>query len=457
MTTRIIEEYLAGMNIQNIPRILIAGTHSGCGKTTVARGLMQAFRKRGFRVQPFKVGPDFIDPTYHAAITGRISRNLDPFMMGEQGVRRTFLEACKGADIAFIEGVMGLYDGLDGTDTASTAHVMRIIGAPAVLVVDVKGMSRSAHAIIEGFRSFDRGLDIRGVIFNRIGSPRHRTMIERDLTMPSFGWIPRDPGLTIESRHLGLKMAFELDEEPCSLNLVGEYCNIDGILSAASSAPPLSADLPDRECQRARVRIAIAQDAAFCFYYQDNLDALRSAGAELVPFSPIRDPLPDADAYYFGGGYPELHAMPLSTSPCRDMLKGAAESGIPVYGECGGLLYLSDSLNVEGREYPMAGILPGRAEMTGRIQALGYSDGIFTSGPLMSVSGSPVRGHEFHYSLIETSGDARFCVRLTRGKGIIDGKDGLFCNETIGVYTHSYFSGRFAAAMVDAAVRCRRT
>lgn len=445
------------MTAQGIPRIVIAGTHSGCGKTTVARGLMQCLRKRGLIVQPFKVGPDFIDPTYHSSITGRISHNLDPFMMGEDGVRGTFLRACKGADIAIIEGVMGLYDGLDGTDDASTAHVMRILKAPALLVVDVRGMSRSAHALIGGFRSFDRTLDMRGVIFNRLGSPRHRAMIERNLTVPAYGWIPRDPCLTVESRHLGLKMAFELEEEPRSLDLVGSSCDMEGLLSVASSAPPLPPAIHQKRSPSAKVRIGIASDAAFCFYYQDNLDALHAAGADLVMFSPIRDPLPEADAYYFGGGYPELYAPALAASPCRSMLMGAAENGIPVYGECGGLLYLSEYLLVEGGEYPMAGILPARAEMTSQIQALGYSDGTFSGGPRMSVPGSQVRGHEFHYSTIDPERDARFCVRLTRGKGIVDGNDGLFCNETIGVYTHSYFSGRFVAAFVDAAARCRKS
>ncbi|HOB60444.1 MAG TPA: cobyrinate a,c-diamide synthase, partial [Methanoregulaceae archaeon] len=257
------------MTAQGIPRIVIAGTHSGCGKTTVARGLMQCLRKRGLIVQPFKVGPDFIDPTYHSSITGRISHNLDPFMMGEDGVRGTFLRACKGADIAIIEGVMGLYDGLDGTDDASTAHVMRILRAPALLVVDVRGMSRSAHALIGGFRSFDRTLDMRGVIFNRLGSPRHRAMIERNLTVPAYGWIPRDPCLTVESRHLGLKMAFELEEEPRSLDLIGSSCDVEGLLSVASSAPPLPPAIHQKRSPEAKVRIGIASDAAFCFYYQD--------------------------------------------------------------------------------------------------------------------------------------------------------------------------------------------
>ena len=230
------------MSVHDIPRIVIAGTHSGCGKTTVARGLMRAFRNKGYCVQPFKVGPDFIDPSHHTAITGRISRNLDPFMMGEEGVKRTFLEASKGADIAIIEGVMGMYDGLDGSDAASTAHVMRIIRAPAILVVDVRGMSRSAHAVITGFRAFDRDLDIRGVIFNRVGSPRHRAMIERDPSLPAFGFIPRDTRLALESRHLGLKMAFEVTDELHGLDLVGDTCDIEAITRAAKSAPTLTGD-----------------------------------------------------------------------------------------------------------------------------------------------------------------------------------------------------------------------
>jgi len=443
--------------MHDIPRIVIAGTHSGCGKTTVARGLMQAFRKRGVCVQPFKVGPDFIDPSHHTAITGRISRNLDPFMMGEEGVKRTFLKASEGADIAIVEGVMGMFDGLDGGDIASTAHVMRIIRAPAILVVDVRGMSRSAHAVVSGFSSYSRDLDIRGVIFNRVGSPRHRAMIERESSLPVFGFIPRDTRLAVASRHLGLMMAFELTENTSPLDLVGESCDTGAIMRIAESAPPLAGESFSQECPRDSIRIGVAEDPAFCFYYQDNLDALRSAGAELVPFSPCREPLPDADAYYFGGGYPELHSRALSLSPCRAMLKTAADSGVPVFGECGGLLYLAESIVVEGCEFPMAGILPGNAEMTGKIQALGYSEGTFVSGPRLSIPGTSIRGHEFHYSTFHAAPDARFSVRLTRGKGIAAGQDGLYSHETIGVYTHSYFTGRFAEAVVDAALRYKKS
>lgn len=439
------------MTMRTTPRIVIAGTHSGCGKTTVARGLMHALRRQGLVVQPFKVGPDFIDPSHHSAICGRTSRNLDPFMMGEEGVIATFCTACEGADIAVIEGVMGIYDGLDGTDTASTAHVMRILGAPAVLVVDVRGMSRSAHALIDGFLSFDPSLTIAGVIINRLGSPRHRAMIEGDLAVPALGWIPRDPGLAVESRHLGLRMGFELDPDTPGLEIVGESCDLEGIVGAAQAAPPCSIPQPVPGHTPSGVRIAVAEDAAFCFYYQDNLDMLRAAGATLLPFSPLTDRLPDADAYYFGGGYPELYAPALADSPCRMMLQGAADAGIPVFGECGGLLYLSGEMVIDEHEFPMAGILPGSASMTTSIQALGYTAGTWSGGPGLAVPGTPLRGHEFHYSVYDPPGDARFAVTLSRGRGIAGGRDGLYAHETVGIYTHSYFSRKFAARFVDAA------
>ena len=313
-----------------IPRIMVAGTHSGCGKTTVSRGLMQALRRIGLVVQPFKVGPDFIDPTHHTAICGRISRNLDPFMMGEEGVLATFHSASAGADIAVIEGVMGMYDGLEGTSMASTAHVMRILRAPALLVVDVKAMSRSAHAVIKGYRTFEPGINLGGVIFNRVGSPRHRAMIEEGLSFRSLGFIPHTPGLGIESRHLGLKMAFEMEADPLPGTVVLEHCDVDGILEIARSAPFLPAVPVPPPLTAPDVTIGVAQDEAFCFYYQDNLECLGRAGARIKFFSPLRDPLPEANGYYFGGGYPELHAAALERAPCRTEIRSAAEKGIPV-------------------------------------------------------------------------------------------------------------------------------
>jgi cobyrinic acid a,c-diamide synthase len=436
-----------------IPRIMVAGTHSGCGKTTVSRGLMQALRRKGLVVQPFKVGPDFIDPTHHTAICGRISRNLDPFMMGEEGVAATFQGASASADIAVIEGVMGMYDGVEGTATASTAHVMRILESPALLVVDVKGMSRSAHALIAGYRHFEPGIELAGVVFNQVGSSRHRAMIEEGLSIRALGFIPRTPGLGVDSRHLGLKMAFEMEEDPLPGAVVLEYCDVDGILEIAQSAQPVAAAYSPGPSCPAAVTIGVARDEAFCFYYQDNFERLEAAGAELIFFSPIRDPLPDADGYYFGGGYPELHAAALERASCRMQLNRAAAQGIPIFAECGGLMYLCESITVGETDFRMAGVLSGTARMTTGIQALGYSEGRWTGGPALASPGLSMLGHEFHYSCVDPARDARFSIELSRGKGISDGRDGMYSHESVGTYTHSYFSSAFAEAMVGVARR----
>jgi cobyrinic acid a,c-diamide synthase len=434
----------------DIPRIVVAGTHSGCGKTTVSRGIMQALKARGLVVQPFKVGPDFIDPTHHTAICTRPSRNLDPFMMGEDGVVRTFASACRGADIAVIEGVMGLFDGVDGTPEASTAHVAGLLSSPVLLVVDAKGMSASANALIRGYSGFDPSLTVSGIIFNRIGSERHRDLIERTRVVPAMGWVKRREALAVGSRHLGLHMANEVPLDDTAGEAISSDCDIDAILEMARSAPPLTVGEIVYPVPGNRPRIGVALDEAFCFYYQDNLDRLRSRGAEIVTFSPVREPLPQVDGLYLGGGYPELHAAALENSPCRYQLKSAADSGMPVYGECGGLLFLSRSLSAGGN-FRMAGILPAAGEMTEKVQALGYSDGTCTAGNSFFREGMAVKGHEFHYSRLACERDARFIIRLGRGSGIAEGCDGLSEHNVTGCYTHSYFTDEFARSFVDAA------
>jgi cobyrinic acid a,c-diamide synthase len=435
-----------------VPRIVIAGTHSGCGKTTIASGIMSALTRRGLKVQPFKVGPDFIDPSHHTRICGRISRNLDPFMMGDEGCIDTFIRATDGADIAVIEGVMGMYDGVDGSDIASTAHVARILKVPVVLVVDAKGMSRSVHALIDGYRRYDPTLLFSGVIFNRIGSPRHRSMIEPSLSIPSFGYIPRKDELAVESRHLGLKMAHESGSMGEFGKIIEENCNLEALLAAAHNAPPLTNTINTVECEpKVHTRIGVAFDEAFCFYYQDNLDNLKRAGAELFFFSPLNSSLPDVDAVYLGGGYPELHLAALESSRCRQELKHAADSGMPVYAECGGLMYLTESITSD-KTYRMCGILPASAEMTNRIQALGYVKGESVATHSFLPSGQTITGHEFHYSQLHASCDARYAIRLSRGKGIVAGCDGLISQNALGCYTHAFFTPAFAHAMIDRAV-----
>ncbi len=434
-----------------IPRIVIAGTHSGCGKTTVASGIMAALTARGLKVQPFKVGPDFIDPSHHTKICGRISRNLDPFMMGEDGCTDTLLRATAGADIAVIEGVMGIYDGVDGTDLASTAHVARILNAPVVLVVDAKGMSRSVHALIDGYRRYDPTLIFSGVIFNRIGSPRHRSMIEPSLAIPALGYIPRKDDMAVESRHLGLKMAYEAGHMGEFGKVIEESCDLDTLVAAAKQAPPMKKMIPaGKRNKSAGITIGVGFDEAFCFYYQDNLDLLSRCGAKLVFFSPLRDRLPDIDALYLGGGYPELHLAELGSSPCNRDLQRAADRNLPIYAECGGLMYLSKEIHAD-KTYRMCGILPSTTEMTNRIQALGYVKGK-GSGEISFMPLSPgITGHEFHYSQQDPDCDARYAINLTRGKGITSGKDGLISQNALGCYTHAYFTPVFARKFVDAA------
>ncbi|MFA7695576.1 MAG: cobyrinate a,c-diamide synthase, partial [Methanoregula sp.] len=307
-----------------IPRVLVAGTHSGCGKTTIATGLMAALVARGLTVQPFKTGPDFIDPSHHTLICGRPSRNLDVCMMGEAGIKRTFAEASAGAGIAVIEGAMGLFDGREGSDTASAAHVARILGAPVILVVDVHAVSRSIHATIKGFRDFDPRVKIAGVIYNRGGSDRHRQMIEEEEFVPALGWVPRQQDGEVKSRHLGLLMAHESPALKMYGRVIAETCNLDRILGIARAVPQLETPktaVPKVLPKKDQPVIAVAQDAAFCFYYQDNLDRLARAGAEIREFSPVAGEVPEADALYIGGGYPELHAAALEKSKFTKALR----------------------------------------------------------------------------------------------------------------------------------------
>lgn len=439
----------------HIPRIVIAGIHSDCGKTTVARGLMAALVRRGMVVQPFKIGPDFIDPSHHTRICGRVCRNLDSVMMGTGGVRETFIRACSGADIAIIEGVMGMFDGMDGTGEGSTAHVSKIIDAPVILVIPVGGMSGSVHAIAEGFRTYDPAVNVAGVILNKVGSTRHAEMLKAGRTIEQLGFIPKTDPLEIESRHLGLVMGEEHDIPDSLARLMEEHCDISGLIRIARMAPPVI-EIPSSCMQHPKqVRIAIAHDPAFCFYYQDNLDTLRNSGAELIFFSPMTDLLPEADLVYLGGGYPELHAQTLESGPARKAIRKAGEDGMPIYGECGGLMYLGQGLSGTGSD--TAGVrwvdlLPAEAFMENRFQALDYTSGISVGGPSLAPVGTDIKGHEFHYSGMEPDRDARYAISLSRGKGIDGGRDGLYVNDCMGSYTHAYFSSRFADQLVDAAL-----
>ncbi len=421
-----------------IPAVLIAGTHSGVGKTTITLGLMAALRARGLVVQPFKVGPDFIDPSHHSAICGRPSCNLDPFMMGEDGVRRSFCSALAGADVAVVEGVMGLYDGMDGTEIGSTAQVAKILDIPALLVINVHGMSRSAAAVEQGFVSYDPNVRLAGTILNRVGSERHLAMLKSCLKKPIFGALPRDKEMEMKSRHLGLVMGFEKEHDSDLLAaFLEEHADIDEILKLP--AVPLPAASQEKGDAEKSVRIGIALDEAFCFYYHENLRELEKRGAELVSFSPLRDDLPDVDGLYIGGGYPELHASRLEEAPARRQIKRASEDGMPIYGECGGLMYLGQGLESDTGSYKMVGALPCTTIMEKRLVALGYVKAeVSGQNPVVEI-GRTIRGHEFHYSRCVCDRDARHAYRLSRGKGIKEGWDGLVENNTLAGYLHAHF------------------
>jgi cobyrinic acid a,c-diamide synthase len=422
---------------RGIPTILIAGTHSGVGKTTVTMGIMAALRARGLKVQPFKVGPDFIDPSHHSAICGRPSRNLDPFMMGEEGVRRSFFSALSGADVAVVEGVMGLFDGMDGTEIGSSAQVAKMLGLPVLLVINVHGMSRSAAALEKGFAEYDKGVRLAGTILNQVGSERHLAMLKSCLNMPVYAALPREREMEMKSRHLGLVMGFEKEHDVTALAAwLEKHAAIDRMLSLRATACSAEAEKPSEERS---VRIGVAQDEAFCFYYYDNLRELERQGADLVFFSPLVDDLPDVDGLYIGGGYPELHAARLESSPARMQIKKASEDGMPIYGECGGLMYLGGDIEMETGSFKMVGALPGSTIMTKRLEALGYAQAEAVGENPIAGPGKILRGHEFHYSRFSCDRDAHFAFRLGRGKGILDGRDGLVEHNTLGGYLHAHF------------------
>jgi cobyrinic acid a,c-diamide synthase len=453
----------------HVSRIVIAGVTSGVGKTTVAVGIMHGLSQKGFRVQPFKVGPDFIDPSYHTLVTNRNSRNLDVWMMGRQGVLDCFASACKDADIAVVEGVMGLFDGLYGnSDFASTAHVAKILDAPIVLVVDASKGARSIAAIILGFLHFDRKLRIAAIILNNVAGQRHANYITDALAgvvkVPVVGVLSRNSEIKMEERHLGLVPALELKKTKNqaitrTARYVAECIDLDIVLSLCSITP--LPDAPDPPKQRARVRIAIGLDESFNFYYTDNIIALKRSGAQLVFFSPVKEQkLPDrVHGLLLGGGFPEVLADMLEKN--RSMVRSirrAVHQGMPIYAECGGLMYLTRSISGykgEKKARKMAGIIEADTLMTGRL-TLNYTDAECNG----SIFGKThLRGHEFHYSSIENiAGDSRFAYSMKKGKGVTGNQDGFIINDnSLAAYMHLHFANRkLPERMVLSCVRFSR-
>jgi cobyrinic acid a,c-diamide synthase len=432
-------------------RLLIAGTHSGVGKTTVTLAVMAALRRRGFIVQPFKVGPDFIDPGHHTTVCGRVSRNLDTWMLSEACAGATFARAIRGADMAVIEGVMGLFDGRSPDDwRGSTADVARLLHTPVVLVVDAAAAAGSIAAVVKGFQEFDARVQVAGVICNRVAGLRHYEYLEpairRHTSVVPLGWLPRRPEWEIPERHLGLVTAHDLASAEARWEQLGrsltETVDVDRLLAMAE-APPLTfpaEPLPavPKPCRR----VAVARDAAFCFYYPENLELLEAAGGEILPFSPLRDRAlpPDTDLLYLGGGYPELHAQVLAENESlRWSIRSFHAQGGAIYAECGGLMYLGRELvTISGKVFPMVDVLPVRAIMQARLAALGYVLVRMTRPTPLGPAGITARGHEFHYSRSEILGPVTYGTELDRGQST-PRPDGFLSGNLLAGYAHLHF------------------
>ncbi len=439
----------------NVPRLLVAAPSSGQGKTTLVLGLLRALKRLGLAVQPFKAGPDYIDPGHHTRAAGRVSRNLDTWLIGDRASRELYQRAVAGADIAVLEGVMGLYDGLgDGTTRASSAELAKVLRAPVVLIVDISRQGVSAAAVVLGFQAFDTEVNIAGVILNRAGSARHAALVTdavaRYCRIPVLGVIPREEELAIPERHLGLFTGAEGDWETVYDRLadaVEQHVDLAALQRLAGTAPAVPRANPcvfAGDASAPTVRVGVARDEAFSFLYADNLDILRHYGAEPVFFSPLRDDRLPADCtlLYFGGGYPELYAGALAAN--RVMLasvRSYAAAGGRIYGECGGLIYLGEGVtDLDGRYHPMTGLLPVRFSMTGRRLSLGYVVARALFDNLILRAGEEVRGHVFHYSQAHPAPGNRACLALYRVCGVEVRRDGWQAGSVFGSYLHLHFA-----------------
>ncbi|WFS62206.1 cobyrinate a,c-diamide synthase [Pseudodesulfovibrio thermohalotolerans] len=459
-----------------VKAFVIAGTHSGCGKTSISLGLMASLARRGVRVQPFKSGPDFIDPGHHSlacALDGAPvpSHNLDGWMLDEAVNFDIFNRYAADSDVAIIEGGMGLFDGISGTGEAgSTAQLAKILGLPVILVVDARSMARSAAALVAGYADFDPEVTIAGVIFNRVGSASHAELLREAMTLvpdvPVLGVLGRDESIATPSRHLGL-VTPEQDAPDLS-----RYQRLADWVETGLDPDALLARLPDIVAvppfepvpQLPRVTIGLARDNAFCFYYEENLRLLREAGARLVEFSPLADArLPEhLDGLYLGGGYPELYAFELgqNTRMRRD-IKEFCESGRPVYAECGGFMLLMNDIVTGRGRYAMTGVYPVRAEMNERFRALGYREIATREATVLGPAGIVARGHEFHYSSLQEDGASdslRPVYSMSGRKGPIDAPEGFVTQNTLGSYVHLHFGSNpeIARSFVRACIEVGR-
>ena len=432
--------------ISNVPRVVMAGERSGVGKSTITVGILLALKARGLAAQPFKVGPDFLDPMHHSILMDRKSRNLDTWMF-PGAVKELFVRNSQGAEVAVIEGVMGMYDGFDGiSDEGSTAHLAKTLNAPVILVLDATASARSLGAVALGFREYDHNVNIAGVIFNNVAGERHLEMLESSLRgVESLGGLFTVEKAALSSRHLGLVPAeedFDAERYDQIRRMVEERIDIDRLLQIARTAGPVEAQAGDLFPGKEGIAtIGVARDSAFNFYYEDNLDILRSHGARIEFFSPMSGSVPDVDGLYFGGGYPEVFAEGLASSvSVREKVRRLAEDGMSVYAECGGMMYACKTLRtLDGKGHPMTGIFDATVEMTAKLQALGYVEAHVVRDCVLSPKGASARGHVFHYSHVAETSETEFAYDLNKQKGIAKNLDGFTRGNSLASYTHLHF------------------
>lgn len=446
------------------PRIVLAGVSSGVGKTTIVTGLTALLHRRGLSVQPFKVGPDYIDPGFHAKAAGRDSYNLDTWLVPEERLAGTFTELSGGADISIIEGVMGLFDG-GGQGVSSTAQIAKLLHAPVVLVINCQSIGTSAAAIALGYKMYDPAVNLAGVILNKLGSDKHEAMIREAMEaegIPVLGALHRDQSLRTPERHLGLTPVTEIKTDALIAHMAEDaerYLDADALMKAAKAAPPVPVEETEEIRDLHAVRIGVAQDEAFSFYYPTSLRALEKRGAVLIPFSPVRDAaLPDADGLIFGGGFPEMFLKELSGNrPMKEAIAAAARRGMPVYAECGGLMYLCRQIvGFAGETYDMAGLVPAVCRMQEKLQRVGYVTARALRDSVVARTGDTLRGHEFHFSLMECDSDPfpfAYALKGTRQKE--SHLEGYACGSVSASYLHMNFDGNPDAAdrFIEA---CRR-
>jgi cobyrinic acid a,c-diamide synthase len=454
--------------VNNFPRLVIAGLRGGSGKTTLSLGLVRALKGKGLKVVPFKKGPDYIDAGWLASAAGHPCYNLDPYLVGRDRVLSSFIVHAEGSDAAIIEGNRGLFDGMDEEGSNSTAEVAKILKAPVILIVDCTKTTRTVAALVLGAETFDRELILGGIVLNQIAGIRHESVIRKSIEkycgLPVLGAIPRLDAGAFPERHMGLLPHQEHPDTASAILFVeqvaGRYLDLDEIMKIARRVEPLGLSPGAKgqgrgEEQRShvtrsmlpRVKIGVIRDSAFQFYYPENFEELKKNGADIVEVSALAErKVPEIDALYIGGGFPETHAISLSENvEFRDSLRSEIENGLPVYAECGGLMYLGEGLLLDDRTYPMAGVFPILFSLERKPQAHGYSVAEVVNRNPFYPEGTILKGHEFHYSkpcdAIEETNGFSYAFKMKRGQGIYEKMDGICYKNVLATYTHLHAFG----------------